>query len=196
MTSRAVIKFFDRIAEPSSSLEQIHVESILQLCKKAIPHSRLSLPSGINAVIENSELKLDNISQTEKFEPQPFDMTASLGENPISQINAEIVIGNTQSQINIYKKSIQFAIDSAKIEGILKLRSRREGDRILIGGMHKSLKKLMCEKKIPLDERYRLPVIYDDDGIVAVPFVAARDGCRINNKKECQSALSIQFLLY
>ena len=87
-------------------------------------------------------------------------------------------------------------IDSAKIKGMLTMRSRREGDRIFMGGMHKSLKKLMCDKKIPLDERYRLPVICDGDEIVAVPFVGVADSYCIKKNKETQNILSIQFFLY
>ena len=125
-----------------------------------------------------------------------FDIAATAGENFISQINAEIIIGKTQSQINIYKKSIQITIDSAKIKGTLRLRSRREGDRILLGGMHKSLKKLMCDKKIPLGERYRLPVICDGEEIVAVPFVGVSDHYSVKKGKECESAQTIIFYLY
>ena len=87
-------------------------------------------------------------------------------------------------------------IDSAKIKGMLSLRSRREGDRILMGGMHKSLKKLMCDKKIPLDERYRLPVICDGEEIAAVPFVGVSDTYRAKKDTDTQNTLSIQFYLY
>jgi hypothetical protein len=38
--------------------------------------------------------------------------------------------------------------------------------------------KLLNEKKIPLELRSRIPIIYDDSGIVAIPFVAIRDGAR------------------
>ena len=70
------------------------------------------------------------------------------------------------------------SIESAKIKGSLMARSRRSGDKILVGGVHKSLKKLLNEKKIPLELRSRIPIIYDDSGIVAIPFVAIRDGAR------------------
>jgi hypothetical protein len=65
-----------------------------------------------------------------------------------------------------------------------------------MGGMHKSLKKLMCDKKIPLDERYRLPVICDGDEIVAVPFVGVCDSYRIKKDAEPQNTVSVQFYLY
>ena len=45
-----------------------------------------------------------------------------------------------------------------------------------MGGMHKSLKKLLCDKKVLLGIRGILPVICDVDGILYVPFVGARDG--------------------
>ncbi len=45
-----------------------------------------------------------------------------------------------------------------------------------MGGVHKSLKKLMCDKKVPLDMRDRLPVVCDAEGILYVPFIGVRDG--------------------
>ena len=85
-------------------------------------------------------------------------------------------------------------IDSVKIKGVLKVRDRRAGDRILENGMHKSVKKLMCDRKIPLELRSRIPVIYDDDGIVAIPFLSVRDGMKANENAE--NALPLQFYLY
>jgi hypothetical protein len=36
----------------------------------------------------------------------------------------------------------------------------------------------MCDKKIPLELRSRLPVICDEDGIIAIPFIGIRDGAK------------------
>ena len=81
-------------------------------------------------------------------------------------------------------------IDSAKINGMLFARNRIAGDRILMGGMHKSVKKLLGEKKIPLALRRRLPVLCDDEGIVAIPLVGVRDGVTPAND---DSATMIRF---
>ena len=64
-----------------------------------------------------------------------------------------------------------------KIKGKIYARPRREGDRILIGGMHKSLKKLVSEKlsHLPLEERRSLPVICAGDEIVWVPGIDPSD---------------------
>ena len=42
--------------------------------------------------------------------------------------------------------------------------------------MHKKVKKLMCDRKIPLSLRDRLPIFRDSRGIVWIPSVALRDG--------------------
>jgi methylphosphotriester-DNA--protein-cysteine methyltransferase len=73
---------------------------------------------------------------------------------PISQINGEIFISPSQSEKNVYKNSIQISLDSATIKGQLRARSRQVGDRILQGGMHKSLKKLFCERFGVSPKRY------------------------------------------
>ena len=197
IASRAIMRLYGESADKDAeSLELVHIDDIIRLCERAVPHSALSLPSKMRAKIEDGQLKIMKQSGVSHGAPESFDVEAAEGNNFVSQINAEIIIGNTQRQINIYKKSIQMTIDSAKIKGMLSLRSRREGDRILMGGMHKSLKKLMCDKKIPLDERYRLPVICDGEEIAAVPFVGVSDTYRAKKDTDTQNTLSIQFYLY
>ena len=44
--------------------------------------------------------------------------------------------------------------------------------------MTKKVKKLMCERKIPSHLRAKIPIICDDNGIVAIPEVALRDGAK------------------
>ena len=70
------------------------------------------------------------------------------------------------------------SLASAKINGGLTARSRLPQDKILMGGMHKSVKKLMCDKKVPIELRSRLPIICDSEGIVAIPLVGIRDGAK------------------
>ena len=82
--------------------------------------------------------------------------------------------------------------DSDKICGGLIARERRPQDKIRVNGMSKSVKKLLCDKKIPLEVRYRLPMICDDNGIAAVPLAATRDGIAAKDKA---NALQIQINL-
>ena len=196
LSSRVLMELFGRVAD--TALEEVHVKAVLDFFVKGT-NGKISLPCGFYAVKtgKNFSFEKENEKNTENGACEYYEIPAEEGENFISQINAEIVIGKSQRQINIYKKSIHFEINSATINGTLRLRPRIEGDRIFMGGMHKSLKKLMCDKKIPQPERTRIPLLVDDDGVVAVPYVGVRDSA---NPKKCSSAereiKTVSFYLY
>ena len=48
------------------------------------------------------------------------------------------------------------------------MRSRQTGDTIRLFGGTKSLKKLFIDQKIPASRRNAVPVIADEDGVLAV----------------------------
>ena len=193
VANRVLMTLFDR-ASGGGSLESVHVDAILELCRVARPHSVLNLPCEVDARIERGRLFLEK--RTEACVPsEDFQLSLSEGINFISDIHTEIIIGNSQSAKNIYKKSILLYLDSDKICGSLKARNRRAGDKIRSGGMSKSVKKLLCDKKIPLDIRYRLPILFDDEGLVAVPLCCVRDGAEHKGKTDVTSRLCVQINL-
>ena len=82
---------------------------------------------------------------------------------------------------NIYKLSIHAELNSDKINHILFVRSRRAGDAYVFGGMTRRLKKLYNDHKLSRDERERLPVFCDSEGIVWVPGFAVADRARADS---------------
>ena len=91
--------------------------------------------------------------------------------------NCEKCVNN----INVYKLDIRAHIIFDKINesdllgGRLRLRSRLPGDKILSGGHHKSVKKLMCDRGLPVAARDILPMLCLDGEIVWIPSVASGD---------------------
>ncbi len=193
ITNRAIIEIYGRISS-GTTLETTHVNAIKRLAKRAIPHSSVSLPKGIEATIENG--KLCFVPQKKEIAEICFSKTLSVGKNEINTAGVDIYINSEQYSKNIYKKSTVLYITFDKIKGDLVARNRQAGDKILSGGVHKSLKKLMNEKKIPLYLRSRIPIICDDDGILAIPFVALRDGAKAplnsNDNEKTVIAVCIQ----
>ncbi len=175
IANRALVSMYRELSG-GESLEFSHILALRQLAKKAVPHSAVTLPHGFEGVIENGRLVLRK--KTAPTATEPYRQELNEGKNVISQINCEIVIVSSQNAKNIYKNSIPLSLASAKIVGGLYARPRAEGDKIFMGGMHKSVKKLMCDKKVPLELRGRIPVICDGEGIVAIPLVGIRDDCR------------------
>ena len=60
----------------------------------------------------------------------------------------------------------------------------KEGDVILLNGMHKRVRKLYSEHGVPLALRARLPLLCDENGIIAVPGICLRDGAAASQDKK------------
>ncbi len=75
----------------------------------------------------------------------------------------------------VNKVFTEVVLESANITGQLFVRNRREGDRIRIRGVNRSVKKLFIEKGIPKEYRAHIPVMLDDEGIIYIPFVGIAD---------------------
>ena len=85
---------------------------------------------------------------------------------------------------NVYNLSLHTRIDCDKIYGKLFVRCRLPGDKILMGKMNKKLKKLFCDKNVPVRLRNTLPVIEDERGVLWVPMVGERDDCKAGEKTQ------------
>ena len=161
----------------------------MALAEKSAPHASIDLPFGIRAVIENNSLGFTKAEKPPKnYDLLPFSHELSMGENEIGEIGAQVTLENNQK---VYKKSMNLAIDFDKILGSLYARERRAGDKIRINGMSKSIKKLMCDKKIPLELRPRIPVLCVKDEIVAVPFIGVSDSVKVT--KNTKNTVFINF---
>lgn len=162
-------------------LSAVHVESVMKLVKNGVPHSSLDLGNGVKACVEDESLRLlkESAPLATHFD---FQIPLHEGENPIPEADMLILIEkdsspkNQQTVKNIYKKATTTYISSATIYDSFIARPRQDGDVILAGGMHKKVKKLMCDRKIPLALRSRLPIVCDADGILWIPLTAQRDG--------------------
>ena len=73
------------------------------------------------------------------------------------------------------KTDERFAVDADTVKGKMVLRSRLPGDRIKDKrrGNTKTLKKLFCERKVPAEERNKIAVLSDDNGVLWVENICA-----------------------
>ena len=159
--------------------EAIHLSALRELCRKSRDGSSVSLPGNMRGILRSGVLRFEpdtGRSDGEIIPQNHFELELKEGENTLPS-GYRIVIGDSGECQDCY-----IAANPDSISPPLTARCRREGDRILSGGMHKSVKKLMCDKKIPRDERNSLPVICDAKGILWIPRVAARDGITSKNQ--------------
>lgn len=178
LASRVIIKL------SGAPLERCHVLDIIALAEKAVPHSSVSLPMKKRAIIENGHLVFEDDPGRDIPKTEDFSYPLSFGVNSFDGFTVEISHftqtppKNQKTVNNVYKKEMKAVISSDKIRGSLYVRNRRDGDTVYQNGMKKKLKKLMCDKKLPLSDRESLPIIADGNGILIVPFIAERDGLR------------------
>ena len=164
-------------AEP----EAIHIQRMLHIAKEQ--SGSISLPGSVRAEYLGEKIVFRRETREKKSASFPsFDpIELKEGENSIYQSKLIIAHGKlTNVSPQVYNLSTSALINTDKINGQLYARARREGDRILIRGMHRSVKKLISEKAshIELSQRRSLPVICCGDEIVWIPFLEVADEWR------------------
>ena len=157
--------------------EAVHVKALRELCEKGKNGSSVSLPDGIRGTIKDGILVFepDTGRSDATKEKANFEVELSTGEN-LLPCGYRLVLSSEPS------KGVATAVlDSTALTPPLYARNRREGDKILSGGMHKSVKKLMCDKKLPANIRDAFPIICDKEGIVCIQNVSIRDKAKKQN---------------
>jgi len=169
------------LANVTEDVRAVHIEDVLALAQAAIPHSQLDVGGGARACIEGDMLHITAKAQAPI--PVHYSHPITMGETPVPEADALILLEkhdashkNHKTFKNIYKKSTTTCISFDRIYDGLFVEPRAEGEVILAGGMHKKVKKLMNEQKLPPSLRGRLPLLRDKDGILWIPTVALRDG--------------------
>ncbi|MBE6694046.1 MAG: tRNA lysidine(34) synthetase TilS [Ruminococcaceae bacterium] len=165
------------------TLSNLHVEAVLELASKGVKHSRLDLPDGNTAVIENGCLVFSKQNDT-KTDNTFFVQEVNAGHTRINH-RFSVAIEHIDKP-STHKKGMAlydgqvFASVAFPADGIsppLTVRPRESGDVIRSHSMTKKLKKLLCDKNISLELRDALPLFILPDGAVLwCPSVAIADG--------------------
>lgn len=160
------------------------------LCTKHIARIREAVRSGEDVTLSLPNGKFARVRQG----ALSFFASSSLGELPLEagvlQAGSTLLCDGTvrisyapdgSEQLkeacvqNVYNLSTEFPLSCRGIYGMIRYRKRMPGDRLCLHGVNRSVKKLISEHKLPHDLRERLPILYDDAGILCVPFVALAD---------------------
>ena len=106
----------------------------------------------------------------------------------------EVLTVSAQMDLEIRCSPAETIINTTEIftvnpVGAVRIRSRQAGDTIRLSGGTKSLKKLFIDRKIPASCRDRIPVVYDDAGIIGVYGI----GVNLDRAATMLPAMQIQF---
>lgn len=162
--TRAVKLLLGEIHAPK--LSERHISAVDRLLFSECPSARASLPGGFTARREYDRLLLTAGSPA-AFEP----VTLLAGESAVLQPLGLRVCCEWQENFSEIQNTLStFAVKCDTIGSTTQIlfRPRRAHDEMRVSGGRKTLKKLMIDRKIPLDRRGLLPVAADEHGILGV----------------------------
>ena len=156
--------------------EQTHLEQVEQLLFSEKPSARANLPGGITVARQYDRLTV--LRKEEALETVTLTcpgITEISGFRVHCQFSNEFI--NTPDAFTVYPR------------GEIHFRPRKSGDNIRLSGGSKSLKKLFIDRKIPADQRDKIPVVCDEQGILGVYSI----GTNLDRTPGNDPAVTIRF---
>ncbi len=160
IAKRCIALLFEQ--ETGTSLERQHINAVLQLLNS--DSGKQSVRGDYAAMVKNKILKFC-AAKTEKLSAKEVDML------PFEHNNIKVCKFGIEEFKNLLKFNnllLNNAADCGKICGKLILRGRKAGDKITLEKRQctKTFKKLFNENGLDEQERDRLQVVSDDNGVV------------------------------
>jgi tRNA(Ile)-lysidine synthase len=135
--------------------EGAHIAAMEKLVYSQNPSARAAFPGGV--VMARSYETIQAIGESNTFVEQEITCP---GEYVVSDMKLTLFPNDSTERT---KDSFAFTP-----KGKMVIRPRRSGDTIRLLGGTKSVKKLLIDEKIPAPERDRIPVLADEEGVLAV----------------------------
>lgn len=169
-----VVRCLYETCAPGQTLSEVHIHSVLELCRRGVPSGSVRLPGGVAAQTSGGRLLVAQPVQPTAFLPVLLE--------PEQPVNA----GDWELLLTADPEKSGFVFDRQMLEFPVLARPRQTGDCIPMDPDHrKSVKKLLIECKIPKDIRDSLPILCDNKGVFAVADLRmdrTRDGSRSKNR--------------
>lgn len=158
-----------------------HINSIINLLSNSTG-KKLNLPENLTVYLDYNLLYIyledyklnNNLNNNYNYQLIPENQIF------ISEINKNILL--TKKYIkkqNFSTKVYTIVLDYDKIENIMFLRPKIDGDKIFLNNMNKKIKKLFIDLKIPSIKRNNFPVLLDGPNIVAILGLFVSDNYKI-----------------
>ena len=183
---RVLRKGIKAILGDTNFIDQKHIDDVIELESESKINKMLTLPRGIFVYRRKNSIIL---TTTEIIEEE-IEFSYSIPSNGFVKIKEINTIIETQTMtIDRYKSGkvdkMSRGFDFNKIKGGIVVRNRQQGDKIKLVGGSKKINDLFIDLKIPREDRCKIPVIVDDEGILQVGEYKSSENYKIDeNTKE------------
>ena len=183
---RILRKGIKHILGDTNFIDQKHIEDIMEFENESKINKMLTLPRGIFVYRKQNYI----ILTTTEIVNEEISYSYNIPTNGFVKIKELKTIIETQTMtIDRYKNGksdkISKGFDLNKIKGGMVVRSRQQGDKIKLVGGTKKVKDLFIDLKIPREDRCKVPVICDEQGILQIGEFKSSENYKIDeNTKE------------
>lgn len=170
---------FKQVAGSLEGLSRIHVEEMCELLDSDRPNARCSLPQGMTAMREYDRLVV--MKAGDELTESGFELLITgLGEFHLPDGRYLVVEAALAGQPSEDQESALCDLDRTPFPWLV--RSFLPGDRIVPFGMNgrKKVKNIFIDRKIPLSERRRIPLIFCGENLLWIAGVCVSEQCRID----------------
>ena len=192
MKVRILRNSIKHILGDTNFIDQRHIDDIIELEDESKIDKVINLPRGIyvyrkknSIILTNKEIVIEEIEFCYNIPSNGFIKVKEIG----TIIETQVV------SIDKYKRSKSDKsckwFDFNKIKGGIVVRNRRSGDKIKLSGGSKKIKDLFIDIKIPKEDRCKVPVIADDQGILSVGNFRNSENYKID--EETKEVLKVSF---
>ncbi|MCC0696739.1 tRNA lysidine(34) synthetase TilS [Clostridioides sp. ES-S-0048-02] len=173
-------------------VDQKHIEDIMSLESDSKVNKMITLPRNIFVYRKKDSIILTN----EEIISEEIEFYYNIPSNGFIKIKELKQIIETQvMSIDRYKSmkldNSSKGFDFNKVKGGIVIRSRRQGDKIKLAMGSKKVKDLFIDLKIPREERCKIPIITDSEGIICVGDYKISENYKID--ESTKEVLKINF---
>lgn len=160
LRSRYLERFLKQSGIPEP--EQSHLRVAEELVFSDKPSARANFPGGVRIA-----RSYDTLIRLPEEAPPEAVMISTDGMTELPEWGIRITCTPASEAI------CHEACFTCRPEGKLIVRSRQSGDKIRLSGGSKDIKKLFIDRKIPADRRPFVPILADEQGVLAIAGIGA-----------------------
>lgn len=167
-------------------LEAAHIEAVLEWLSRR-GEGELALPAGVRVLRRHNQLL---VTARPAATPKRFEHLLTVpGETVLPEIGwrFQTVLGAQPHLCRLNPQdtsALRVLLDADKVQGGLRVRNRRPGDRIVLKEGTKKLQDLFVDKKIPREARDTIPLICDENALIWIVGQAVNEAYRVTPRTQ------------
>jgi len=170
-----------------------HFDAVARLIRADRSGKRTTLPHGVRVTVEHGNVRFERAASAVCPPPPEAIVLPGDGDFDLPGWNMTVSIRTSHGTGHPPAPRSGSEASLASVSFPVRVRARREGDRLVPFGMKgtKKLSDIMIDAKVPLRDRGSIPVFEDSSGIIWVPGLVTAERTRVVGSRRNVTSFSI-----